>query len=199
MGRPPATDSAETKRRILDTARRRFALAGYGSATNRELADQVGITAGALYHYFGSKLDLYNAVYDDVQAHVYGRFKGATEDLTGFLDQFDAVLDEAHLMNEEDPTLAAFLGMVRIDMRRHEEITEALAIQDRQHNEFFVRLVDEGVEAGDIAPEQRNLVIAFVRTVLVGLTDGVSDNSASHQLAIDSIKLALRNQLLATS
>ena len=122
LGRPPATDSAETRERIIDTARAAFASGGYDASTNRDLAAGVGITAGALYHYFGSKLDLYLAVHDDVQERVYGQFNQAAAAADGFLERFDAVLDTAHELNEQDPTLAAFLGVVRSDMRRHPEI-----------------------------------------------------------------------------
>jgi AcrR family transcriptional regulator len=58
-GRPPATDSADTKRAILDAARRLFAERGYGAVTNKDVATAAGITTGALYHYVESKLDLY--------------------------------------------------------------------------------------------------------------------------------------------
>ena len=46
-------------------ARAAFASGGYDSSTNRDLAAQGGITAGALYYYYPSKLDLYLAVHDD--------------------------------------------------------------------------------------------------------------------------------------
>ncbi len=196
LGRPPATDSAETRRRILDVARAAFATGGYESSTNRRLADEVGITAGALYHYFGSKLDLYLAVNDDVQEGVYVKFNEAVDAAQGFLGKFEAVLDMAHDLNEHDPTLAAFIGSTRTDIRRHPEIDRALAAQAERRDHFFVRLVDIGVESGEIAVEHRRLVIEFVSTILIGLTDGVSNDSDRHQRAIDSIKLVLRGRLV---
>ena len=41
LGRPPDTDSADTRRRILDIARLAFAQRGYGAATNRNLGSSV--------------------------------------------------------------------------------------------------------------------------------------------------------------
>lgn len=196
LGRPPATDSGETRQRIIDTARLAFASGGYDASTNRELAAGVGITAGALYHYFGSKLDLYLAVHADVQQQVYGRFTETAASATGFLAKFDAVLDTAHELNEQDPTLAAFLGAVRSDMRRHSEIATALGGHAARRDNFFVQLIDEGVAAGEITPANRSLLIEFVATILIGLTDGVSDNSDRHQRAITSIKMALRGDLV---
>ena len=197
LGRPPATDSAETRRRILDIARASFSTAGYDLVTNRTLAAQVGLTAGALYHYFGSKLDLYVAVHDDLQQRIYGRFNVAGDAADGFVGKFEAVLDTARLMNDEDPTLAAFLGAVRSDMRRHPEIHEQLREHSDRRDEFFVRLVDAGVASGEIAGRHRAFVIEFVAMVLVGLTDGVSDNPRRHEQATAAIKLALRGELIS--
>ena len=196
LGRPPDTDSTETRQRILDIARVAFAAGGYGAATNRELASRAGITSGALYHYFGSKLDLYLAVHEDVQARIYARFNEAVESATGFLGKFDAVLDVAHELNADDPSFAAFLGAVRSDMRRHPEIQAALGVQARRREGFFVGLVDVGVYSGEISLANRDVMIEFVAIILVGLTDGVSDDLELHERAIRSIKMAMRGQLV---
>jgi AcrR family transcriptional regulator len=196
LGRPPAADSADTRQRILDIARASFAAGGYDASTNRDLAAEVGLTAGALYHYFGSKFDLYVAVHDDVQQRIYGRFNAAADGATGFLGKFEAVLDTAQQLNKEDPTMAAFLGVVRADMRRHPEIREQLGDHSTRRDEFFIRLVDAGVASGEISKRNRAFVNEFVAMILVGLTDGVSDDSTRHQRAITAVKLALRGQLV---
>lgn len=196
LGRPPDTDSGATRQRILEIARGAFAFGGYDGSTNRDLAARAGITSGALYHYFGSKLDLYLAVHEDVQQRVYGRFNAAAESAEGFLATFDAILDVAHELNDADPTFAAFLGAVRNDMRRHPEIAEALADHAERRRGFFVRLVDEGIESGEIEASNRDFMNEFVAIILVGLTDGVSDDSERHLRATTSIKMALRGQLV---
>ena len=86
---------------------------------------------------------------------MYGQFNEAAEAADGFLGKFDAVLDMAHELNEEDPTLAAFLGVVRSDMRRHPEIARTRSETCRiGASDFFVRLVDAGVAAGEISNEE---------------------------------------------
>jgi len=197
VGRPKDTDSAETRQRILDVARAAFASGGYDSSTNRDLAAQVGITAGALYYYYPSKLDLYLAVHEDVQQRIYAVFNEAADRANGFLETFDAVLDVAHDLNEQDPTLAAFIGATRADMRRHPEIAAVLSAHAQRRDAFFVRLIDAGVDSGEIDPANRGFMVEFVSIILVGLTDGVSDDSDRHQRAVTSIKMALRGELLS--
>lgn len=197
LGRPKDTDSAETRKRILDVARAAFACGGYDASTNRDLAAQVGITAGALYYYYPSKLDLYLAVHDDVQRRVYGRFNEAADGPEGFLHKFDAILDVAHELNASDPTFAAFIGATRADMRRHAEIAASLSGHAERRDDFFARLIDAGVETGEIDPANRGFMVEFVSIILIGLTDGVSDDSDRHQRAISSIKMAMRGELFA--
>ena len=196
LGRPPATDSGDTKRRILDIAREMFSVHGYEVATNRDIATAAGITSGALYHYFGSKLDLYLAVHEDVQAGVYESFSNATMNLETFTEMFLAVLEVAHDMNENDPSVARFVGAVRVDAQRHPEMAAALSPRSTQREVFFTRLIDIGVKTGEIDEQQRSFALAFLLTVLVGLTDAVSGDNAQHKQAIEAIKMVMTGDLL---
>jgi len=196
LGRPRATDSGDTKRRILDIAREMFSVHGYEVATNRDIASAAGITSGALYHYFGSKLDLYLAVHEDVQAGVYESFSNATMNLETFTEMFLAVLEVAHDMNENDPSVARFVGAVRVDAQRHPEMAAALLPRSEQREVFLTRLIDIGVKTGEIDEQQRSFALAFLLTVLVGLTDAVSGDNAQHKQAIEAIKMVMTGDLL---
>jgi len=195
-GRPPATDSADTRRAIIDNARRLFAERGYGGVTNKELAAASGITTGALYHYVESKLDLYVEVHRDMQRRVYGRFVEAVDASDTFRGQFEGMLEAAHQMNIDDHTLALFVGMVRNDMRRFPEIAERLARADTARDEFFVGVVDTGVGTGEVRAEDREGMVEFMRIMLIGLTEGASEGSAQHRCAIDAVLGLLRGDLL---
>jgi len=104
LGRPTDVDSAETRTRLLDAARAAFAARGYDATTNRAIAEAAGITAGAIYHYYPSKTDLYVAVYAEVQEMVFDAFQQAAGAHTNLLDQFAAVLDAAVELNRTDPS-----------------------------------------------------------------------------------------------
>ncbi|MEO5902182.1 MAG: TetR/AcrR family transcriptional regulator [Ilumatobacteraceae bacterium] len=196
LGRPPATDSAETRRRILDVARLAFAARGYSAATNRNLGAEAGLTSGAIYHYFGSKLDLYLAVHDDAQERVYSRFTEAIGRADTFRGKIEAVLDEAHEMNREDPTLAQFLGSLRVDTRRDPELRKAFAKSASYRADFFGGIVEVGVASGEIDRADKDIVNALVLTILIGLTDAVSGNNDQHRRAVDGVKALLEGTLI---
>lgn len=195
LGRPPDSDSADTRQRILDAARVAFATHGYEVATNRSLATAAGITSGALYHYFESKLDLYVEIYRDVQTLISERFEQAIAGKETFKDALHAVLDESHDLNTEDRTLAQFLGAVRIDRGRHVEVDKAIGDVEVGTG-FFRDLVSFGVKTGEIEKSRRRLVLAYLDTVLTGLTDAVSNDDDRHAVAIESVKLAIEGGLL---
>jgi AcrR family transcriptional regulator len=196
-GRPPATDSAATREAILAGARKLFGERGFGPVTNKDLAAAAGITTGALYHYVESKLDLYLEVNRDMQSQIYEQFQKAEASEHTFIGKLEAVLEAAHVMNKQDPTLARFVGVVRTDIRRHPEIRERLHSSDERREEFFLRLVDCGTETGEIKPEHRPLVRAFVSLILVGLTEGNSSSIERHRRAIDSVLGVLRGELVS--
>ncbi len=195
-GRPPATDSADTRQAIFDNARRLFAERGYGAVTNKDVAEAAGITTGALYHYVDSKLDLYVAVHRDMQRRVYGRFVEAVARSATFLGQLDAVLEAALELNAEDPTLAWFVGTVRTDMRRFPEVADRLEHSVIARDQFFMSMIGVGVASGEIRPADRDLVVEFVRIILIGLTEGGSESPERHRLAIDSIRALVRGELI---
>ena len=195
-GRPPASDSADTRRAIFDNARKLFAERGYGEVTNKEVASAAGITTGALYHYVESKLDLYVEVHSDLQDRVYGRFNEAVDASDTFLGKLEGILEAANEMNEEDHTLALFVGTVRTDMRRFPEIRSKLARTVRRRDRFFVDIVDVGVATGEIAVENRDSFAELIRVLLIGLTEGGTESVVQHRRAIDGIKALLRGRLI---
>jgi AcrR family transcriptional regulator len=59
-----------TRRALLDTARRLFTRDGFQATRTEEIAEQAGLTRGALYHHFRDKEDLFRAVHEEVVAEV---------------------------------------------------------------------------------------------------------------------------------
>ena len=55
-------EAQETRRAILEVARRLFMEFGYRAITTRQISDACGLTQPALYHYFKDKQELYVAM-----------------------------------------------------------------------------------------------------------------------------------------
>ena len=60
----------ETRAALIRAARRAFAEKGYAAAAMDELTAEVGLTRGALYHHFGDKKGLLQAVIAEIDAEM---------------------------------------------------------------------------------------------------------------------------------
>jgi AcrR family transcriptional regulator len=60
----------DTRRTLLDTARRIFTRDGFAATRTEEIVEQSGLTRGALYHHFRDKEDLFRAVHEEVLAEM---------------------------------------------------------------------------------------------------------------------------------
>ncbi|MFF4121675.1 TetR/AcrR family transcriptional regulator [Streptomyces sp. NPDC001714] len=60
-GRPPRTESADTRDRILATAREEFSEHGYEKTSVRAIAKAAGVDSALVHHYFGTKEQIFEA------------------------------------------------------------------------------------------------------------------------------------------
>jgi len=55
----------DRREQIMESALRVFAKKGFAGASNKDIAEEAGITPGLIYHYFESKEALLKAIYED--------------------------------------------------------------------------------------------------------------------------------------
>ena len=60
-GRPPRTESADTRDRILTAAREEFSERGYEKTSVRGIAKAAGVDSALVHHYFGTKEHVFEA------------------------------------------------------------------------------------------------------------------------------------------
>lgn len=194
LGRPPDADSAETRQRLLTGARRAFAEHGFDATTNREIAEAADVTATAIYHYFGSKAELYAAVYVEVQDQVQAAYLRAIEGQSGLLASLHAALDVAVELNWADPSLAGFLVAATSDLQRHGELREALGPDLGRTTSFLRKLARDAQRSGEI-PADLDLrgFEDLLGIVLVGLARFSLENGdpRRHEAAVAVLKRLL--------
>ncbi|MBJ9418784.1 TetR/AcrR family transcriptional regulator [Acinetobacter oleivorans] len=61
---------AETRKKLIEVARRAFAEYGYAHTSMDKLTAEAGLTRGALYHHFGDKRGLFAAVVDQIDSQM---------------------------------------------------------------------------------------------------------------------------------
>jgi AcrR family transcriptional regulator len=72
--------SESTRGALVDAACRLFAGRGYAAVGTEEIVRTAGVTRGALYHHFPGKRDLFEAVYERLEAELAQRIASAALD-----------------------------------------------------------------------------------------------------------------------
>lgn len=89
----------ETRAKLIRAARKAFAAKGYAAAAMDDLTAEAGLTRGALYHNFGDKKGLLQAVIDQIDAEMLVRMRTVQEQAKtawqGFLDEGVAYIEMA--------------------------------------------------------------------------------------------------------
>ena len=89
----------ETRGKLVRAARKAFAEKGYAASSMDDFTAEAGLTRGALYHNFGDKKGLLQAVIDQLDAEILVRMRAARERAAtpwqGLLDESIAYLEMA--------------------------------------------------------------------------------------------------------
>ena len=147
---PPRRDAARTRTRLLEAAVAEFSEQGIHGARTDRIARRAGTNIRMLYHYFGSKDDLYLAALEAALAdlrHDELRIdpeKG--EPLDGLLHVFDYV--DAHFASH--PALRKLLAFENLNEARHLARSQRILAMASPVLVLIRRLLQRGAAAGTV-------------------------------------------------
>ncbi len=201
LGRPRAVDSVDTRARLLAAARTCFGQNGYEKTTNAQIAEVAGITSGAIYHYFPSKVELYAAVFEGVQDFIYSEFEYAINEHDTLVERFNSILDISVRINRDDPSIAGFVVDVASEVQRNPELRQVTSLLRHRTGAFLEKLCDDAEQNNEIRPGvSRESLRDLLNALLAGLLrfSTLINDSARHGAAVEVLKLMLRNAVFAT-
>ena len=201
LGRPRAVDSVDTRVRLLAAARKCFGENGYEKTTNAQIAEVAGITTGAIYHYFPSKVEMYAAVFEGVQDFIYSEFEYAINEHDTLVERFNSILDISVRINRDDPSIAGFVVDVASEVQRNPELRQVTSLLRHRTGAFLEKLCDDAEQNNEIRPGvSREALQDLLNALLAGLLrfSTLINDSARHGAAVEVLKLMLRNAVFAT-
>ena len=201
LGRPHAVDAGETRKRLVTEARRLFAEIGYDATTNRLVADAVGITTGAIYHYFPSKKDMYLAAFAEVQDMVYGALEAAASSHESFAGKFSSMLDELANISTQEPSFIGFVVGVAAESQRHPELASELSSLRARTGRFLHEICEEAVRKGEVSDGITGQVLHdMINVVMSGLSrfSHVVDDAERRQQVVEGLKQLMAGSVLRT-
>ncbi len=195
MPRPPRSQGAETRERILDVAQDLFTQHGYDKTSLRDIADRLGITKAALYYYFERKEDIL------LELHLRLHAMGTTllDELEAAPDgparvalwprladgMIDFMVENRELVLLHSRNRSAFEALSRSERNRQENedlearfarilASPAIPLRERVRMAAIVGVITEvfiesGAAFGDAPPDQ---LAALVREAIADLVPG---------------------------
>lgn len=145
LGRPADTDSTDTRDRIIECARDRFAADGFEGTTNKEIAELAHVSSAALYHYFPSKADIYVAVCEAITEKLAIAFLRAGKTQQTLVGRLEVLFDEVAKLGAHSPASIGFITGISAVVRKHPEVSRGT---DRFGQEFR-RLTIELIETAE--------------------------------------------------
>lgn len=140
------SEKNETREQILEAARDRFLHYGYSKTTMSEVARDCEMSAGNIYRFFASKLDMAEAMASEFNEETYKHFKDISEqkvDAPGRLYEFFSyALNETYRAIDEDAKILEIAEIMRTE--RPEFLNEHLA----RERVFIVKILTDGINDG---------------------------------------------------
>lgn len=141
-------DPERAVRTILKAARREFHRVGYDGARVDRIAERSKLSKGLIYHYFGSKEDLFRAVLEQL----YEELRGENENL--ILDDFEPEEGIRQLVSHTfryfaaNPEFIVLVNSENIMRARHIRKSKVIGTIFKPLNDRLGELIGRGVEAG---------------------------------------------------
>ncbi|WP_293043280.1 TetR/AcrR family transcriptional regulator [Mycobacterium sp.] len=153
-GRPLGADGAETRQKILHSARQVFATTGYERASLKQIAEEAGITRNAVANYYSSKIELYRAALTSVHDVVAGRILDDAKVETGSAHRrVMAVFESAIGFSQTDETFVRFFVISTADAITHPELREKALLPIDSVREYMGELLATAARTGEIDTE----------------------------------------------
>lgn len=142
---------AREREEILDAAARVFRRRGYGAATVEDVANELGILKGSLYHYIRSKQELlYEVIIGPLRAANAGLDEVLAEGGAVDIRIRSAIVTHLQVIHDCFPRLSVALAEP-LELP-DEQLKEARELR-RRYQERWTALLREGIEAGVVKPD----------------------------------------------
>jgi AcrR family transcriptional regulator len=183
---------------IMNVAMEIFAERGVKATTVREIGNQAGILSGSLYHHFGSKLDIVDAILSEFCESILEQYKRiATSDATA-VERLRLLARYAYSLVQDQPhALTMFYNEGR-QLVATEPRFSYLAEFDQKIERHWTGLIKAGVAEGELrADVDPKLVYRIVRDSIGGTVHWFrpSRSRTIEDAADDFIDLLLRGLL----
>lgn len=164
--KPRTRDADATKSRILAAAKSEFASAGLGGARVDKIAEKAHANKRMIYHYFGSKEDLFGEVLEEAYLDIREAELELKLDQLPARDALETLVSFTWQYYLENPEFITLVNSANLHKARHIKGSKRLNVAARRFVNMVRDILDRGVQEGvfrsDVDPVQLNITIAAI-------------------------------------
>ena len=146
-------DTTDTRQQILEAAMERIHHYGYGKTTMSEIARDCSMSAGNIYRFFASKIDIAEAMARKFNAKVFEEYAAIARKPVSasarIREFFEMSLDRTFTAIEEDAKILEVANVLK--QERPLYFNEQLA----QERVYLVQILNDGAQTGEFRPLDR--------------------------------------------
>lgn len=159
-------DADATKGRILAAAKKEFAKHGLAGARVDEIADRAKANKRMIYHYFGSKEDLFQIVLEDAYLDIRTAEQKLDLDGVPAMEAMEALVRFTWNYYLKNPEFITLVNSENLHRAKHLKKSKLIPEISRKFVGMMDHLLDRGVREGvfraGIDPTQINITIAAI-------------------------------------
>jgi len=168
---------------IIEATRILITTRGMESVTIDAIAEEVGLTEGAIYRHFTSKHQILSLLIDDIEENLLSTIRDATEEGASALSNLECIL-EAHLNDVEGRKAASFIVITEAMGFDGIGLSPRVALMLTHYLEFIRGVIKNGIQDGSI---RSDVGVDAAATAFLGLIQSTATlwalNSYSTPLA----------------
>lgn len=159
-------DAKATKARILNAAKREFALYGLGGARVDNIAARAKANKRMIYHYFGGKEALFTAVLEDAYLEIRAAERELNLEDMEPETAMDRLVEFTWRYYLKNPEFLTLVNSENLHKARHIKKSKAIREAFSPFVEMVQSIIDRGVKKGvfrkGVDPVQLNITIAAI-------------------------------------
>ena len=164
--KPRIRDAEATQKRILAAAKKEFAKKGLGGARVDVIAERAKANKRMIYHYFGSKEELFQRVLENAYIGIRTAEQKLDLDHLGPREALETLIRFTWQYYLKNPEFITLVNSENLHRARHLKKSEVIHAGSRKFVDMVGGLLDRGTKAGlfrpGIDPVQLNITIAAI-------------------------------------
>lgn len=178
----------ETKKRIVDCARKLFVEKGYNNVTVDEIINEANSSKGGFYTHFKTKEDLIYSMVPMVD-EAYSNFSKMNKNYENTVENISALIGYVFSAMENEIGLE-FMSVIYSSQIKDLNTVRFLTSPEREYNNLLKSLIDEAKENKEICSDLSSEEIAMILTTCIrGVIYDWCLRKGSFQLADYGMKL----------